>query len=254
MADIPIPHPNELNPGLNPIGPSRLRQMLGSPRSEPLPPHVSGGPCFAVTNRLLDSLIVRRNVGPFKVTGLQPAVDSLADVMAEIKRGDPALHNRLGTSGMLCVRRIANSPNTSNHSWGIAVDLKVDGRVDPPGNGRTFPELLEISSIFNRHGWYWGAEFPHEDAMHFEISLERMQQWHDDGRFKRDPVLQHGHFGNKVAELQNLLNGSGVTPSVLAVDKDFGDRTLVAVKAFQEARGLVVDGIVGRNTWAALRA
>ncbi|HEX8683115.1 MAG TPA: peptidoglycan-binding protein [Ardenticatenaceae bacterium] len=174
--------------------------------------------------------------------------------MAEIKRGDPALHNRLGTSGMLCVRRIANSPNTSNHSWGIAVDLKVDGRVDPPGNGRTFPELLEISSIFNRHGWYWGAEFPHEDAMHFEISLERMQQWHDDGRFKRDPVLQHGHFGNKVAELQNLLNGSGVTPSVLAVDKDFGDRTLVAVKAFQEARGLVVDGIVGRNTWAALRA
>jgi murein L,D-transpeptidase YcbB/YkuD len=257
MASTPVPLPTsaELNPGLNPLSPAKLKEIFGDPRSTPLPPHTPGGPCFDVTNRRLDEFIVRRDVGPFKVTGLQPAVDSLADVLAEIKQSNPGLHDRLGTAGMLCVRRIAGSVNTSNHAWGTAVDLRVDGVLNIVGNDMALPELLEIAPVFHRHRWFWGAEFPHEDSMHFEISLEKMQQWQNEGRFTRDPILQHGHVGTKVRELQNLLNRSGVTPPpALAVDGDFGDKTLAAVQAFQAAKQLEVDGVVGIKTWTALRA
>lgn len=252
---IPLPPADQLNPGLNPLSPAKLREILGDPRSTPLPPHTSGGPCFEVTNRKLDEFIVRRNVGPFRVTGLQPAVDSLAVVLAEIKQSNPSLHDRLGTAGMLCVRRVAGSTNTSNHAWGTAVDIRVDNVTNIDGNNLALPELLDIAPFFNRHRWFWGAEFPHEDSMHFEISAEKMQQWQQEGRFTRDPILQHGHFGTKVRELQNLLNRSGVTPPpALAVDGDFGNKTLAAVKAFQTAKQLEIDGIVGIRTWAALRA
>ena len=45
-----------------------------------------------------------------------------------------------------------------------------------------------------------------------------------------------------VRSLQYLLNAHGAG---LAVDGLFGARTDVAVRAFQRAHGLVVDGVVG---------
>jgi len=61
--------------------------------------------------------------------------------------------------------------------------------------------------------------------------------------------IVQGQSGGCVATLQALLNGKG---QHLTVDSDFGPLTLAAVRAFQQAAGLVVDGIVGPNTKAAL--
>jgi len=67
-----------------------------------------------------------------------------------------------------------------------------------------------------------------------------------------DPTLSLGSTGSAVATLQQLLTLKGFSPG--GVDGDFGPKTLAAVKAFQHAKGLTVDGVVGPQTWAALRA
>ncbi len=55
--------------------------------------------------------------------------------------------------------------------------------------------------------------------------------------------------GDLVVWIQEHLLGAG-KPDV--VDGRFGPSTQAAVEGFQEAHGLVVDGIVGPDTWAAL--
>lgn len=62
--------------------------------------------------------------------------------------------------------------------------------------------------------------------------------------------LKNGSEGENVRALQLLLNGKNYNCGT--VDGDFGSKTLQAVKSFQKATGLDVDGIVGKNTWTAL--
>ena len=63
------------------------------------------------------------------------------------------------------------------------------------------------------------------------------------------PVLRKGSKGVYVEVLQKKLNDAGYN---LAVDGDFGNKTLEAVKDYQKVNGLVVDGIVGVKTWEKL--
>ena len=65
------------------------------------------------------------------------------------------------------------------------------------------------------------------------------------------PVLRNGSNGGAVKELQAKLNAHGASPA-LSVDGGFGPLTEAAVRAFQTAKGLLVDGVVGSQTWAAL--
>ncbi len=64
------------------------------------------------------------------------------------------------------------------------------------------------------------------------------------------PTLARGSQGRMVSDLQQRLIGAGFPCG--AADGIFGPKTNRAVFAFQEANGLVADGIVGRRTWAAL--
>lgn len=64
------------------------------------------------------------------------------------------------------------------------------------------------------------------------------------------PVLRRGSWGDAVGELQGLLRARGY---MLAVDNEFGPATELAVTLFQEKSGLTIDGIVGEETWTALR-
>ncbi len=63
-------------------------------------------------------------------------------------------------------------------------------------------------------------------------------------------LLRQGATGQVVVELQQKLRASGF--DIGNLDGDFGPKTKTAVIAFQKARGLSADGIVGPATWAAL--
>lgn len=63
-------------------------------------------------------------------------------------------------------------------------------------------------------------------------------------------TLRNGDKGQQVAALQKLLNNEA--NAGLVVDGIFGAKTRAAVKAYQKAKGLTVDGIVGVNTWGKL--
>lgn len=65
-------------------------------------------------------------------------------------------------------------------------------------------------------------------------------------------VLKKGAKGEQVKTIQRLLLALGYSLAPYGVDGDFGSVTDKAVRAFQKAEGLSVDGIVGKNSWTAL--
>lgn len=256
-----VPVPGGINSGLTSARQSTMLALLGNPRGS------YNQDCQPVTHPQLMPLIVLRHVGPFKVRGLRPAVDSLGEVMADIRIEAPEVFAALGSAGMLCVRNQRGSATAiSNHSWGTAIDLTLGGALDARGDGRVQAGLAEIHPLFNRHGWFWGAAFGIEDAMHFECSEQLIRQWAAAGMFKAGnagagegtppasppSLLTLGDRGPEVAELQALLGQA--TLSRLLADGVFGHGTFAAVTAFQGRAGLVPDGAVGTRTWAALRA
>ncbi|WP_374985211.1 peptidoglycan-binding protein [Streptomyces fradiae] len=66
---------------------------------------------------------------------------------------------------------------------------------------------------------------------------------------KLAPVLREGGRGPAVKALQTLLTARGQSA---AVDGAFSAAVTAKVKAFQKARGLTADAVVGPQTWAAL--
>ena len=70
-----------------------------------------------------------------------------------------------------------------------------------------------------------------------------------DASLTGNPPLRQGNEGVLVKALQRLLNQYGGS---LSIDGEFGAGTLRAVRAFQGANGITVDGIVGPGTAGAL--
>ncbi|QHQ36537.1 M15 family metallopeptidase [Algicella marina] len=172
-----IANRRNVNKGISVAGPRFLEQTLGRPREE------LGDTCEPMTNPTLKGKLVVADVGPIKVRMLDPAVDSLRRVFENVRDSDPDLHDRISTAGSLCVRRIRGSRNAlSSHSFGLAVDLNIDGHLDTLGDGYTQLGLTILADFFRSEGWIWGAGFSREDSMHFEVSQEQVLKWRTEGK------------------------------------------------------------------------
>jgi uncharacterized coiled-coil protein SlyX len=154
-----------------------MMELLGPPRDN------YSTDCQPVTNPRLKSLMETRQIGPIKVTMLKPALDSLERILARLKETDPDIHAKVGTAGAICARFIRGSnTSVSNHSWGTAIDLTLEGQLDPFADGGTQFGLLILAEYFNDEGWYWGAAYNREDSMHFEVGEETLRAWLAEGR------------------------------------------------------------------------
>ena len=154
-----------------------MMELLGPPRDS------YSTDCQPVTNPRLKSLMETRQIGPIKVTMLKPALDSLERILARLKETDPDIHAKVGTAGAICARFIRGSnTSVSNHSWGTAIDLTLEGQLDPFADGGTQFGLLILAEYFNDEGWYWGAAYNREDSMHFEVGEETLRAWLAEGR------------------------------------------------------------------------
>lgn len=166
-----------LNQGLTVATPDFLEQLLGRPRD------VLSDQCEAMTNEKLKDMLILENVGPIRVRMLRPAAESLSRVFAKVQRVDPDLYAGIQSSGSLCVRRIRGTVDRlSTHSFGLSVDLNINGHLDTLGDGQTQLGLTILSDFFREEGWIWGAAFGREDSMHFEVSKEKLQEWRAAGK------------------------------------------------------------------------
>lgn len=167
---VRVPPRAEINPGLSPCRAFTLRRLLGEPRS------VYSDECRPVANRELRARMVTARVGLFRVTGLDVAVESLQRAFDQLRQRDQAAWAAIGSAGMLCCRLVRGSTSTpSNHSWGIAIDLKVGGKL--PTSGPNIPRALAAAAdVLRTEGWYWGAGFTRRDPMHFELADQTLRR------------------------------------------------------------------------------
>jgi len=166
--------PAGINAGLNSASPATMMKVLGNPGN---PEDTCGTPSPPLTR-----LLKTADVGPFRVTGLFPAIDALTRVFSAVKSNKPDLYGLLGTAGMLCVRHVRGSTvNLSNHSWGTAVDITVCGTLTPLGSPTVQRGIVELAPFMHAQRFYWGAGFHRVDGMHFEASNELVMEWKANG-------------------------------------------------------------------------
>jgi len=138
--------------------------------------------CVSPTNAWWRAQMVTESVGPFRVTGFRPAVALLRAALADVKAQKPLLYSSLGSVGMLCCRHVRGVPGlASNHSFGMAIDFTIGGKLDRRGDDLVQAGLLDLYSVLKRHGWFWGAGYRTEDAHHFEAGRVVVQRWISEG-------------------------------------------------------------------------
>lgn len=241
----------QVNGALQPARNATMLAAMGNPRGS------YGAACEPPTNPGFRALVETADLGPFRATGVRPALKALRAIMDDIANEKPAVHRAMGTVGMLCCRLVRGSSSSiSNHAWGTAIDLTLEGDLDRRGDGLAQAGLFEIHPIFNRHGWFWGAAFPVEDSMHFEASDQLIRRWATEGAFgeagRGAPAgLSFGDRGARVEALQTALN-TALAPMETEVDGIFGKDTRAMLAEWQRRNGMPVTGTASPRVLAML--
>lgn len=174
---VTAPHKDSVNTGLSYLKPSTWLKMFGHPRVK----RDYTDEYQDTDSTTFQALLVTREItGLGRVRGLKPAMDSLNRIMLRVRNENPNLMSVISSGGMFNCRRIRGTNTPSNHAAGLAIDIKVGGMYDRPGDGMTYVALLELYKYFYAEGWFWGTEFSFEDSMHFEVANETLPKMFDE--------------------------------------------------------------------------
>jgi hypothetical protein len=177
----------------------------------------------------------------------------------------------------------SGTPGTSNHGFGLAIDLAVDakGKIANIGGTKAYTWMCENAPSY---GFYLqgaptkadGKANPEYEAWHWQYCIGDAKAPALSGAAPvaavaapvetpapapvaeqkasdptNDKVLAIGSKGPEVVELQKLLAKKKFYEG--KADGDFGKVTEAAVNKFKAAKGLKADGRVGGKTFALLR-
>ncbi|MBB3825992.1 XVIPCD domain-containing protein [Xanthomonas arboricola] len=122
------------------------------------------------------------------------------------------------------------------------------------------PWSIEAAKDCERHAESWERRVPdliesvRRDGVDLKASVAPSSASHHAAK-SHDSRLEQGERGEQVKQLQGQLAQLGATGrdgKPLHADGDFGGNTKYAVEQFQREHGLQIDGVVGRQTQAAL--
>lgn len=135
-------------------------------------------------------------------------------------------------------RGMAAVPGTSNHGWGLAVDVATPA----------------MAAAINKYGAKYGYQKAWSDAQH--------EWWHfkwREGNYglkkaaSKYPVIKKGSKGTAVKRLQVYLRAAGYLKQSHKVHGNYNIWIRRAVRKFQRAVGQEDNGIVTKKTWDALK-
>src|SRR5438034_4244110 len=106
---VPIPPKENMNTGLSSAQEKTMLKKLGVPGK-------LTKDCSPPTGKVKKHLVEAVDVGPFKVSGFDFAVESLRQIFDEARLTMPDVFKGVKTAGMLCVRARRHNPaHFSNH-------------------------------------------------------------------------------------------------------------------------------------------
>lgn len=128
---------------------------------------------------------------------------------------------------------------------------KADGKMSHTGMHIGGGQIIHCSGTVKRgktsdSGW---THFGIPKGLYTAEELEKLQ-----GTIPIHPTLRRGDIGEAVRQMQVLLIAAGYPVGTAGADGIFGSGTESGLLAFQADSGLIVDGICGPKTWAALDA
>jgi peptidoglycan LD-endopeptidase CwlK len=146
----------------------------------------------------------------------------------------------------------------SNHNFGVAVDLCLYTKDGKEVIWTADGDFKKVVAAMKKEGFKWGGDWKSfKDNPHFELydavngekapavkpatPKPKPAAKVDKPIVPYPGVLQKGSKGKNVERIQRAVN---VKP-----DGNFGDNTVVAVRAYQKKHKLAVDGKVGEKTW-----
>jgi hypothetical protein len=135
---------------------------------------------------------------------------------------------------------LAAFPGTSNHGWGLAVDLSSQW------------SRWAVDQIGRKYGWSKACSDAASEWWHIKYNPRCTgSHWHPGPNGPR--ALRKGMRGHDVHQVQVYLYRGYYLRTLRDIDSIFGRGTLAAVKRFQSKNKLKVDGVVGPATLAALK-